>query len=294
MAYFLGIDGGGTGCRALVCDEVGTFLGSGSAGSANIASDLKGARDNIILATQSAIEAAGLPADAIQNLSAYLGLAGANIDIAVAQLSELLPFADMRIVSDAAIALQGAIGSQDGAAAIIGTGSIFLQRKAGTFAPRGGWGFTVGDHASGARLGRSRLEASLLAHDGIRPQSPLTRTTMANFKNDPQKLVTFAQSASPADFGTFARDIFDFAERGDATAAVIISEAVQMIEDILQAMDLQAGEPFCMLGGLGPKYVPYLSATNRERVQPPLADAVSGAAALAVQHFSNVPNTHTA
>lgn len=289
MAYFLGIDGGGTGCRALICDAAGTPLGSGVAGSANIASDLKGARDNIIVATQSAMQAANLPTDTIHALSAYLGLAGANIDTAVAQLSELLPFADMRIDSDAAIALQGAIGSQDGAAAIIGTGSIFVQRKAGIFTPRGGWGFTVGDHASGAQLGRSRLEASLLAHDRIRPQSPLTRKTMANFKFNPQKLVTFAQSASPADFGAFARDIFEFAEQGDATAASIIGDAVQMIEDILQAMDLQTGEPFCMLGGLGPKYVPYLGAANRSRVQPPLADAVSGAAALAVQHFSNEP-----
>lgn len=293
MTYFLGIDGGGTGCRALVCDAAGTPLGSGTAGSANIASDLKGARDNIILATQSAMEAAGLPTDTIKDLSAYLGLAGANIDTAAAQLSELLPFGDVRIVNDAAIALQGAIGSQNGAAAIIGTGSIFVQRKAGTFTPRGGWGFTLSDHASGAQLGRARLEASLLAHDRIRAQTPLTRTTLANFKNNPQKLVTFAQSASPADFGAFARDIFEYAEQGDATATSIIGDAVQMIEDILQAMDLQTGEPFCMLGGLGPKYVPYLSATNRERVQPSLADAVSGAAALAVQHFSNAPPKHT-
>lgn len=287
MTYFLGVDGGGTGCRALICDATGAPLGSGTAGSANIASDLNSARDNILLATHAAITAANLPANTIHDLVAYLGLAGGNLDNAVSQLSEILPFRKMQIGNDAVIALEGAIGPKDGAAAIIGTGSIFVQRNAGTIIPRGGWGLTVSDHASGARLSRSLLEISLLAHEHIRPQSPLTQKTMASFNDDPQTLVEFVQSASPADFGAFAPDIFEFAEQDDATATAIIGEAARVIEDILNAMGLQAGEPFCMLGGLGPKYMPYLSAAYREQVQPPLANAVSGAASLSIRHFRN-------
>lgn len=291
MAYFLGVDGGGTGCRALICDASGTPLGTGTAGSANIVSDLKSACDNILQATELALKAAGLPAETIQELSAYLGLAGANIDNAAEQLSELLPFRALQIESDAAIALEGAIGSQDGAAAIIGTGSVFIQRKSGTLIPRGGWGFIVGDHGSGARLGRSLLEAALLAHEHIRPLSPLTQKVMAHFDNDPQTLVAFAQTASPAAFGRFAPDIFEFAEQDDPTARALIGEAVHVIEEVLQAMHLHAGEPFCMLGGLGPKYVPYLGADYREQVLPPLADAVSGAAALALRCFGKEQNS---
>lgn len=288
MAYFLGVDGGGTGCRALICDASGTALGSGIAGPANIMSDVSGACENILKATQAAIEAASLPDDTLQTLSAFLGLAGANIDNAAAQLSELLPFRAVQIDNDAIIALEGAIGSQDGAVAILGTGSVFMQRKAGLVIPRGGWGLIVGDHGSGARLGRSLLEQSLLAHEGIKPKSPITQKTMAHFNNDPQSVVEFAQSASPADLGKFAPDIFEFVEQGDITATALIGEAVRTIEDSLRAMNLQNGEPFCMLGGLGPVYVPYLSATYREKVQSPLADAVSGAAALAIQRFKKV------
>lgn len=285
MAYFLGVDGGGTGCRARICDASGRALGSGGAGPANIASDLHGARKSILDATQAALDDAGLPGETMHSLYAFLGLAGANIDSAATELSKLLPFEKTQIDNDAAIALEGAIGSQDGAAAIIGTGSIFVQRKAGTFIPRGGWGLTVSDHASGARLGRSLLELSLLAHEQIRPHSALSQKTMAQFENDPQEIVTFVQSASPADFGRFAPEIFAFAKQNDAAATAIIGQAILDIEDILRIMELQADQPFCMLGGLGPKYVPYLSKDYREQVQPPLTNAVGGAASLAMRHF---------
>ena len=47
MALFLGIDGGGTGCRAAVCDGAGRILGEGRGGPSNIASDPDGARANM-------------------------------------------------------------------------------------------------------------------------------------------------------------------------------------------------------------------------------------------------------
>lgn len=286
MAYFLGIDGGGTGCRALICDAHGRHLGSGTAGSANIASNLTGARDNILAATHAALNDAALPCETMNALSAYLGLAGANIDNAAERLSEILPFQALKIDSDAAISLEGAIGSSNGAAAMIGTGTIFAQRKDGTIILRGGWGFMLGDQGGGAWLGRSLLEAALLAHDSVIPQTPLTQKIMARFRNNPQLLVEFAQTASPADFGRFAPDVFNSAEHHDTVAQDILDKAVAIIEANLRAMNLRTGEPFCMLGGLGPKYVPYLHASYRAQIQSPRADAVSGAAALAVRCFN--------
>jgi glucosamine kinase len=285
VAYFLGVDGGGTGCRALICNEHGKHLGSGTSGSANIASDLTGARDNILAATHAALNDAGLSPETINALSAYLGLAGANIDNAAERLSNMLPFQALQIDSDAAISLEGAIGSSDGAAAMIGTGTIFAQRRDGMIILRGGWGFILGDQGGGAWLGRSLLEAALLAHDNIIPHTSLTQKTMERFKDDPQMLVEFAQDAAPADFGRFAPDVFEFGEQDDAVAGDIIDEAVTIIEATLRAMHLRSDEPFCMLGGLGPQYVPYLHASYRAQVQSPLADAVSGAAALAVRRF---------
>ena len=37
--FFIGVDGGGTGCRAVVAGSDGAILGSGRSGSANIVTD---------------------------------------------------------------------------------------------------------------------------------------------------------------------------------------------------------------------------------------------------------------
>lgn len=286
MSLFIGIDGGGTGCRALLCDASGTTLGTGKAGPANIVSDLEGAHGNIVGASQQALQAAGLPANAISEVSAYLGLAGANVESAVTALSARLPFKQSRINIDALIALEGAVGNADGAAAIIGTGTIFISRHSNTIRMLGGWGFVVSDLASGARLGRACLELSLLAHDGIVKCTELTRKIMARFDNSPQILVEYAQTATPGDFGSFAPLVFDLADAGDANAETLRSDAIDTIEITLAALKLKASDRFCMLGGLGAKYSPHLNVPYKAMVKPPLSDAVNGAAALAVRCFS--------
>ena len=58
MTLYLGVDGGGTGCRAAVCDATGRILGEGAAGSANIWTDPEGALVNILAASRQALEAA--------------------------------------------------------------------------------------------------------------------------------------------------------------------------------------------------------------------------------------------
>lgn len=286
MSLFIGIDGGGTGCRALLCNASGSTLGTGKAGSANIVSDLNNSYDNIIAASKQAIRTAGLADSAIKEVSAYLGLAGANVESAVSALSALLPFKQCYIDTDALIALEGAVGNADGAAAIIGTGSIFISRHANTVRMLGGWGFVVSDLASGARLGRACLELSLLAHENIVAPTDLTRKVMDRFNDNQQTLVEYAWAASPGDFGSFAPMVFDFADAGDANAETLRAEAIKSIETTLGALQLNASKRFCMLGGLGAKYSQHLSTPYNAWVKPPISDAVSGAAALAVRSFS--------
>ena len=44
----IGIDGGGSSCRAAVADSMGNILGRGNAGPANILSDLESSLSNIV------------------------------------------------------------------------------------------------------------------------------------------------------------------------------------------------------------------------------------------------------
>lgn len=286
MNFVIGIDGGGTSCKAALATADGTILARARSGAANIRTDLTGARANIVDAARQAFVAAGHDPDLIPTTPAVLGLAGANVGTYRQQLQAVLPFRQSRVETDAEIALEGAVGSGDGAMAILGTGTAYMARHDGLSRAIGGWGFQVGDQGSGARIGRDLLEQTLLAHDGIRPASPLTTEILNVFRGNPEDLVEFTATAKPGDFGGFAPKVFDHAERGDAVAAAIIAKAVSDVEAALAGLDLREGDPLCLLGGLAPLYATRLSARYRALLRPPLDDALGGAVRMAVRLFS--------
>jgi len=287
MGFLIGIDGGGTGCRAVLCDLSGKHLGSGSSGPANVMTNFDGALASILDASGQAIGDAGLAASAISNVSAFLGLAGANIGDFAARLAGRLPFNRFRVDTDAIISLEGAVGSKDGAVALIGTGSVFIYRTAGVIRTADGWGFMAGDCGSGARLGKALLQETLRAYDGIRESTPLTDQVLSKFKDNPRPIAEYAHSARPGEFGAFAPIIFEFEEKRDPVAQLIIHKAAADIEETLEAILTEEDSEFCMLGGLGKKYVSFLSGSLRGRLRGPLGNSLSGAVALAVQHYGH-------
>lgn len=283
--FILGIDGGGTSCRAALATAQGAILGRATAGSANIRTDLTGARASIVEAARAAFAAAGQDAGLIPETKAVLGLAGANVGTYAQQLEAILPFKQSRVETDALVALEGAVGSGDGAMAILGTGTAYLARSGGRLHAVGGWGFLIGDQGSGARIGRDLLEETLLAHDGIVEPTPLTAAVLAIYRNDPSGLVEFTKSAKPGDFGGFAPMVFDHADRRDAAALRILDRARQAIESSLDALPLAPGAPLCLLGGLAPSMTPLLSPRFRDLVRPPITDPLGGAVAMAARLF---------
>lgn len=287
MTFLLGIDGGGTGCRAALATEAGEIIGRGKSGPANIRTDLTGARANIVDAARQAFADAGKDAALIAGTSAVLGLAGTNVGTYARQLETILPFATSRVVTDALIALEGAIGNDgDGAIAILGTGTAYLVRRNGVARAIGGWGFQVGDQGGGGRIGRDLLEETLLAHDGIRPASPLTDAMLAVFRGNPQDVVEFTITARPGDFGGFAPKVFEYEAKGDPVAKAILARAVLAVEASLAALELDGTSPLSLLGGLAPLYADRLSAPLRTMLAPPRSDALGGAVAMAARLFA--------
>lgn len=281
--FAIGIDGGGTSCRAAVADRKGTILATGKAGAANIMSDPETALANIVASARAALASAGLPSSAIENASAVLGVAGANVGPYGARIREALPFAASRVVTDSLIALCGALGDADGVVGTVGTGSVYGARREGTVREIGGWGAIVGDQASGARLGRDLLEAALLAHDGVHAASPATEEAMAEFDNNPERVVEFAHSAKPKDFGRFAPLVFEEAGRGDAVATSIVTAGARAIGASLDALLWPECRTICLLGGLGPLYRSWLSPRHQALIAQPQGDALQGATAFALE-----------
>ena len=271
MALFMGIDGGGTGCRAAVCDAAGRRLGEAAGGPANITSDVATARANILAAARAALPAA---AD-LTGVTAVMGLAGANVAGVVAEFRQGLPFARVRIVTDAVTAVAGALGESDGVVAAIGTGSVFAMQRAGRFTQIGGWGAVLGDEGSAAWLGRALLARCLRAFDGFAPMTPLLTATLDEC-GGPDGAVAFARDASPAAFGTLAPRLTD---SDDPSAKAIMAAGEAEVAAAIALLQGTAPLPVVFLGGLGPVYAARLD--GRWPVAQPRGSALDGALWLA-------------
>jgi glucosamine kinase len=266
----------------------GRVLGIGKSGSANIMTDMDTARLNILDATTAAFAAAKI-VPSLNSVSAVLGLAGANIARNGEKLQAMLPFENSLVYSDGVIALQGALGDADGTIVIVGTGSVFVTRTGNNIRFAGGWGFKVSDLGGGARLGRDLIEESLLAYDKFHPASPLTDAIMERFGNNPHRIVQFAHSAGPNDFGSFAPIVFEYAAHDDAVALALLRKSIGQIEEGLDAVVPAGKSRVSLLGGLGALYAPRLSPRYQVKLQPPLNDALTGAVQLAVRNFASTP-----
>ena len=275
MAYFLGIDGGGTGCRAAIADAGGRILGQGAAGPANISIETEGACANILAATRAALRDAG--AGHLDELTAVLGLAGANVTASAQALLAMLPFRRARIVTDAVTAATGALGTGDGIVAAMGTGSVFAVQAGGQFRQYGGRGFLLGDEGGGAVLGRALLTEALRAEDGFAPMTPLLQEVLAEL-GGVEGVISFGLRAKPAEFGGFAPRIV--ANR-DPAATRILDAAVAQIRDMIETLQQGRDLPVIFLGGLGGHYAKRLAGLWD--IRAPLGNGLDGALFLARQ-----------
>ncbi|MGO7208319.1 BadF/BadG/BcrA/BcrD ATPase family protein, partial [Rhizobium ruizarguesonis] len=90
----IGIDGGGTSCRAAVADRNGNVIGRGKAGPANILSDLENSLLNIVESARQALGDAGLAAETISSVAAVVGVAGANVGDYGRRIEKAMPFTE--------------------------------------------------------------------------------------------------------------------------------------------------------------------------------------------------------
>ncbi len=134
----LGVDGGGTQCRARLCDGSGTVLGEGTAGPANIRLGVDDSMRAVLDATGQCLAEARLSFDS-RPIIACLALAGATEPVELeAMESYRHPFRQMIVTTDAHAACVGAHRGEDGGVIIVGTGTV-AWAIAGRAAPSRGW-----------------------------------------------------------------------------------------------------------------------------------------------------------
>lgn len=272
MTLFLGIDGGGTGCRAAVADGAGHILARAEAGPANIASDLTGAARNILAAAAQAARDAGAR---LEDMVAGLGLAGANAAGAPTALGAHLPFARLRIVTDGVTAVMGALGEADGIVAALGTGSVFGVQRGSAVRQIGGRGLALGDEGSGAWIGRAILSRALRAVDGLAPMTPLLAELVDKMGGD-DRVVAFSLTARPADYAALAPRILI---SDDPAAQAVMAAAEADVAQAIGALQQPPALPVVFLGGLGPAFAARLAGRWPQRTAQ--GTALDGALLLA-------------
>ena len=278
----LGVDGGGTYCRARLTAASGEVLGEAVTGPANLRLGRKQSFSAAVEAAALCLAQADLARDHLSRIVACLAMAGASepSHLAAAQAYRH-PFHTAVITTDAHAACVGAHGERDGAIIIAGTGTVGWAVLKGQPYRIGGWGLPVSDAGSGAWIGIEALRRVLWARDGRRSWTPLLRALYGAFDEDAHALARWTHKASPGDLGSLAPRVVEYAERGDPVAEELMTRAAFHIEALATRLR-EAGAPrLCLVGGLAPFLESRLSEATRLHLTPPAGDALQGALHLA-------------
>src|SRR6202007_1788763 len=137
---YLGIDGGGSKCRARIRDSAGRLLGEATGGHANIYRDRAEAIVSILATARLALANAELADHDLGRLQAGFGLAGITTEQMARDIErENWPFASVTADNDAYAPCLGAHEGHDGGIVITGTGSAALAVVGAHRHALGGW-----------------------------------------------------------------------------------------------------------------------------------------------------------
>ena len=280
--YLIGVDGGGSGTRALVHSVHGEVVGTGAAGPSALQQGIPQAWDNVQAAVRRAFEAAGRPVPAWRHCVLAAGLSGvSHPPWRDAFLARDPGFAALEAETDAFTMLLGAHGGAPGAILIAGTGSIAeALRPDGSRATVGGWGFRVDDEGSGGWLGLQALRHGLAAFDGRANPTPLARRVWQHCGDEREALQDWCGRAGQFECAQLARAVFE-CEDGDAVAGRLLAEAVAALEELALAIDPRGRLPLAVAGSIGERLAPRMRPCVRSRLVPAQAGPAEGALMLA-------------
>jgi glucosamine kinase len=232
VAYYLGIDGGGSKTTCTVGDEV-SQLATVTAGPSNITRVGESrARESLRNAIQGAFATAKIDSRQVQR--ACIGVAGAGREEVAGAIyrivAEIIP-GEIEVVGDMQIALTAAFGAGPGVIVIAGTGSIAYGRDAqGRIARAGGWGFAVSDEGSAHWIGCAAVSALLRVIDqgedahAAAEASPLFAEMKAAWCVGSLDELVRAANASPH-FARLFPAVLTAAHAGDALAQRVLAQA---------------------------------------------------------------------
>jgi len=259
----IGIDGGGTHTRGVIFkgnNEI-TSMKSGTTriGAVGVGESCERTL-NVILELCKKAEIDVSEVDAI-----VVGLAGVWLEEEKKRSQTLIrtlgrgqgvTLPDLLVTSDAEIALQGALGEEDGIIIIVGTGSIALGRFGKELIRCGGWGIELDDEGSGAWIGREGLTSVVRALDGRGKDTVLINKIIELFPTvriDEPRTIVKAYAERAFEYQMLSPFIMQAAESGDEVSMDIIKRAAHHLVELPKAIIKKANKSktnVALLGGI--------------------------------------------
>jgi len=303
--YVFGADGGGTKTEGVIARSDGEIIVQRVAGPTN---------QNIIGVDAAARELAGLLVSCCNEAQIHLtdvgtavfGLAGAGEQAERKRLVESIDHVlkqfgygpiPMRVVSDARIALEGALGGEPGVIVIAGTGSVVMgKRSSGQVLMIGGWGRILGDEGSGYRIGLEAIRKVTRAFDSSASAHSLRDELRKRFGWETRQGIINAVYRQRFDIAAIAPVVLEAAALGDRVAAEILggaaSELAEQVTAAIHGLHFPPGPvPVAFCGSLIDHPTSYATALEAAivrlapsaRIQPALHPAVKGAVLMALK-----------
>ena len=261
MAFFLGVDGGGTKAVLALGDETRELARVRTGTIKRMKTDAATAEANLRSALNDLESETGVAARSIARCC--VGTAGESVPLVTDWLRDAFGRhvgGELVIVGDVEIALDSAFFGKRGVLALAGTGSNVAGRAAtGAVVRAGGWGPALADQGSGHFLGLEGLRRGFLAIDQGQPTRLLEAAREFWGLPSVSALIEFANARPAPDFSKLAPGVVALAEEGDAVAREVVN---------------QAGRDLAMLAGLVVEHI--------RRIEPQGGDATFETPAVAV------------
>jgi glucosamine kinase len=247
MAYYLGLDAGGTKTECALARD-GIILARASGGTIKLMrTSPEQAGRHLDEIFQSITAQAGISLQSIA--CTCVGLAGISVPRVADWVRQALSSrvsGKILLDGDEVVALDAAFPGGPGVLIVAGTGSNVVARThAGELIRVGGWGPALADEGSGNWIGQQAVRAIFDSLDRGEPAPMLEAVTQAWGLPDLAHLTDIVNQQPGPDFSKLAPLVVHAAAEGDRTAQTVLLQAGMELARIagLALRRLQAAEP---------------------------------------------------
>jgi glucosamine kinase len=281
IKYLIGVDGGGSGTRVVVCDIHGAIILKADGEPSALSLGVDRAWRSIVDTLAFAFTKDQIAIPSLNECAIGLGLSGANNIIWKNEFLFHNPgFKIIEVDTDGYTTLLGAHEGNPGSIVALGTGSIgMILNKNGERNYVSGWGFPSGDEASGSWLGVQAIKLAQKNLDKRISSTPFIRAIMENSGRNPDELLKWLASANQNTFAALAPIVFDYAQ-SETLARNLLIEAGMEVELMIKTLDPKLELPFSICGRLGEALIPYLPPSLQKMVTKAKHDSSYGALQL--------------